>query len=166
MATTDYSFQFGKFNYICNNVMLTLCPLVGTDDGIEPVCYSRNVRLAETLLFQPCKCLFLLCLLYLRHCCFCWKRGWSFLFAYSCTQFIWHSMTTLKPKNQFFPENKREEKGDKAMDHIILTEWTFFSFLSILMLSANNSNAHYPLDRLDHDGHYDLSYPVKVHCCR
>ncbi|OAQ22964.1 hypothetical protein K457DRAFT_54797, partial [Linnemannia elongata AG-77] len=53
MATTDYSFQFGKFNYICNNVMLTLCPLVGTDDGIEPVCYSRNVRLAETLLFQP-----------------------------------------------------------------------------------------------------------------
>ncbi|KAG9060901.1 Chitin synthase, class 7 [Linnemannia hyalina] len=53
MATPDYSFQFGKFNYICNNVMLTLCPLVGTDDGIEPVCYSRNVRLAETLIFQP-----------------------------------------------------------------------------------------------------------------
>ncbi|KAG0312602.1 Chitin synthase, class 7 [Linnemannia gamsii] len=53
MSAPDYSFQFGKFNYICNNVMLTLCPLVGTADGIEPVCYSRNVRLVDTLIFQP-----------------------------------------------------------------------------------------------------------------
>ncbi|KAF9929513.1 Chitin synthase, class 7 [Linnemannia zychae] len=53
MSSVDVSFQFGKFNYICNNVMLTLCPLVGTADGIEPVCYSRNVRLVDTLIFQP-----------------------------------------------------------------------------------------------------------------
>lgn len=58
MSTPDYKFAFGNFNYICSTVSLTLCPLVGEADGIEPVCYSRNVRLADTLIFQPCKPLF------------------------------------------------------------------------------------------------------------
>ncbi|KAG0345211.1 Chitin synthase, class 7 [Podila humilis] len=49
----DLSFAFGNFNFICSRVSLTLCPLVGTSDGIEPICYSRNVRIADTLIFQP-----------------------------------------------------------------------------------------------------------------
>ncbi|KAF9291974.1 Chitin synthase, class 7 [Mortierella alpina] len=49
----DTKFAFGNFNYICSTVSLTLCPLVGVPDGIEPVCYSRNMKLAETLIFQP-----------------------------------------------------------------------------------------------------------------
>lgn len=58
----DLKFAFGNFNYICSTVSLTLCPLVGGPDGIEPVCYSRNVRIADTLIFQPCKSFFLLSL--------------------------------------------------------------------------------------------------------
>lgn len=49
----DLKFAFGNFNYICSTVSLTLCPLVGDADGIEPICYSRNVRLVDTLIFQP-----------------------------------------------------------------------------------------------------------------
>ncbi|CAG8559315.1 4498_t:CDS:2 [Ambispora leptoticha] len=45
--------QFGDFNRICETVALTICPLVGSPDGIEPDCYSRNVEVAGTLLFQP-----------------------------------------------------------------------------------------------------------------
>ncbi|KAF8961477.1 Chitin synthase, class 7 [Entomortierella lignicola] len=51
--TPDLSFKFGSFNHICSQVSLTLCPLVGTTDGIEPLCYSRNVKLVDTLIFQP-----------------------------------------------------------------------------------------------------------------
>ncbi|KAI1314995.1 Chitin synthase, class 7 [Mortierella claussenii] len=54
MSTTpDLGFAFGDFNYVCSRVSLSLCPLVGSPDGIEPLCYSRNVRLADTLIFQP-----------------------------------------------------------------------------------------------------------------
>ncbi|KAG0199639.1 Chitin synthase, class 7 [Mortierella sp. GBA30] len=54
MSTTpDLKFAFGNFNYICSTVSLTLCPLVGVPDGIEPICYSRNVKLVDTLIFQP-----------------------------------------------------------------------------------------------------------------
>ncbi|CAG8471279.1 5671_t:CDS:2 [Ambispora gerdemannii] len=45
--------QFGDFNAICEMVALTVCPLVGSPDGIEPDCYSRNVEVAKMLLFQP-----------------------------------------------------------------------------------------------------------------
>ena len=59
MSTTlDLDFAFGNFNYICSRVSLTLCPLVGDADGIEPLCYSRNVKLVNTLIFQPCKSLY------------------------------------------------------------------------------------------------------------
>ncbi|GAB5586405.1 Chitin synthase [Umbelopsis nana] len=47
------SFQAFKFDGICQTVALSLCPLIGKYDGIEPVCYSRNVDLAGTLIFQP-----------------------------------------------------------------------------------------------------------------
>ncbi|KAF9163617.1 Chitin synthase, class 7 [Mortierella sp. AD011] len=51
--STYLDFKFGSFNNTCSKVSLTLCPLVGSTDGIEPLCYSRNVKLADTLIFQP-----------------------------------------------------------------------------------------------------------------
>ncbi|KAG0212732.1 Chitin synthase, class 7 [Mortierella sp. GBA30] len=54
MSTSlDLKPAFGSFNHICSTVSLTLCPLVGAPDGIEPICYSRNVKLVDTLIFQP-----------------------------------------------------------------------------------------------------------------
>ncbi|KAG0250914.1 Chitin synthase, class 7 [Mortierella polycephala] len=52
-ATPDLSFAFGSFNHICSKVSLTLCPLIGTADGVEPICYSRNVKMFNALIFQP-----------------------------------------------------------------------------------------------------------------
>ncbi|KAK7688016.1 Chitin synthase, class 7 [Cerrena zonata] len=49
-------FKFGSFDSICQTAALVICPLVGTDQGIEPSCYSRNVEIAGTLLFQPSTC--------------------------------------------------------------------------------------------------------------
>ncbi|KAL1916032.1 uncharacterized protein VTP21DRAFT_6036 [Calcarisporiella thermophila] len=53
-------FQFGKFDGVCEVVSLPLCPLIGQPspgtnriDGVEATCYSRNVELANTLIFQP-----------------------------------------------------------------------------------------------------------------
>ena len=46
--------QFGKFDSICETAALVICPLVGTDQGIVPTCYSRNVDIGGTLIFQPC----------------------------------------------------------------------------------------------------------------
>jgi len=45
--------KFGDFNTICETVALTVCPLVGAEEGVEPTCYSRNVEIAGTLIFQP-----------------------------------------------------------------------------------------------------------------
>jgi len=45
--------EFGSFNGMCETAALIICPLVGTDQGIEPTCYSRNVDLNGTVLFQP-----------------------------------------------------------------------------------------------------------------
>jgi hypothetical protein len=47
--------QFGSFNSICQTAALIICPLVESDQGIEPSCYSRNVDVAGTLIFQPCE---------------------------------------------------------------------------------------------------------------
>jgi hypothetical protein len=55
MGIISNSFQAFKFDGICQTVALSLCPLIGKYDGIEPVCYSRNVDLAGTLIFQPGK---------------------------------------------------------------------------------------------------------------
>jgi Chitin synthase export chaperone len=35
--------QFGSFDSICQTAALVICPLLGSDQGIEPTCYSRNV---------------------------------------------------------------------------------------------------------------------------
>jgi len=45
--------SFGSFDAICSTAALVICPLVGTDQGIEPTCYSRNVDVGGTLIFQP-----------------------------------------------------------------------------------------------------------------
>ncbi|KAH9947356.1 chitin synthase III catalytic subunit [Amylocystis lapponica] len=45
--------SFGSFNGICETAALVICPLIGTSQGIEPSCYSRNVEVAKTLIFQP-----------------------------------------------------------------------------------------------------------------
>lgn len=49
-----YYFEALNFNGICKSVALTLCPLIGQSEGIEPVCYSRNVELSGNIIFQPC----------------------------------------------------------------------------------------------------------------
>ncbi|THH03622.1 hypothetical protein EW145_g6134 [Phellinidium pouzarii] len=48
--------QFGSFSGICETAALVICPLVQTDQGVEPTCYSRNVDLGGTLIFQPSTC--------------------------------------------------------------------------------------------------------------
>jgi len=47
---------FGSFDGICQTAALVVCPLVGSEQGIEPTCYSRNVQVAGTLIFQPSTC--------------------------------------------------------------------------------------------------------------
>ena len=47
--------QFGSFNGICETAALVICPLIGTAQGVVPTCYSRNVDIGKTLIFQPCK---------------------------------------------------------------------------------------------------------------
>jgi len=45
--------QFGSFDSICQTAALVICPLIGSEQGIEPTCYSRNVEISGTLIFQP-----------------------------------------------------------------------------------------------------------------
>ncbi|KAI9471932.1 MAG: chitin synthase III catalytic subunit [Benjaminiella poitrasii] len=53
MGTVIYSFDALNFNGICKTIAISLCPLIGQYDGIEPVCYSRNVELSGNIIFQP-----------------------------------------------------------------------------------------------------------------
>jgi hypothetical protein len=55
MVDITYKFEVFSFNGICQTVALPLCPLIGQVNGIEPVCYSRNIDLAGNLIFQPGK---------------------------------------------------------------------------------------------------------------
>lgn len=55
LSTTTMGVQFGSFDSICQTAALVICPLVGSDQGIEPNCYSRNVDVGGTLIFQPCE---------------------------------------------------------------------------------------------------------------
>ncbi|KAJ3337124.1 Chitin synthase, class 7 [Gonapodya sp. JEL0774] len=48
--SSSIGFKFGSFDYFCDQVTLTVCPLVG---GVEPQCYSRSLEVGGTLLFQP-----------------------------------------------------------------------------------------------------------------
>ncbi|KAL7746424.1 Chitin synthase, class 7 [Sorochytrium milnesiophthora] len=42
---------FGQFDDVCSQVAYSACPLVG--QGVEPLCYSRNLDFSGTLIFQP-----------------------------------------------------------------------------------------------------------------
>jgi hypothetical protein len=57
MATIETSLSFGSYDWICSQAALIVCPLVGSSTsggyGIAPTCYSRNVELGKTLIFQP-----------------------------------------------------------------------------------------------------------------
>ncbi|KAG0164157.1 Chitin synthase, class 7 [Apophysomyces sp. BC1034] len=53
MVVITYQFDAFSFDGICRTVALSLCPLIGQSNGIEPVCYSRNVDLGGNLVFQP-----------------------------------------------------------------------------------------------------------------
>ncbi|KAG2126200.1 chitin synthase III catalytic subunit-domain-containing protein [Suillus cothurnatus] len=45
---------FGSFDGVCSTAALVICPLLGTSgQGVEPTCYSRNVQIGQTLIFQP-----------------------------------------------------------------------------------------------------------------
>lgn len=55
MADIPFKFEAFSFNGICETVALPLCPMMGEHEGIEPVCYSRNVDLGGNLVFQPGK---------------------------------------------------------------------------------------------------------------
>jgi hypothetical protein len=55
MVAINYSFEALNFNGICKTIAISLCPLIGQYEGIEPVCYSRNVELGGNIIFQPCK---------------------------------------------------------------------------------------------------------------
>ncbi|KAI0757470.1 chitin synthase III catalytic subunit [Daedaleopsis nitida] len=48
--------KFGSFDEICQTAALVICPLIGSSQGIEPSCYSRNVEISGTLIFQPSTC--------------------------------------------------------------------------------------------------------------
>lgn len=50
----------GSFDYFCSQVTLPICPLVGPSSGIEPKCYSRNIELGNSLIFQPATLVILL----------------------------------------------------------------------------------------------------------
>jgi hypothetical protein len=55
MSTTPV-LTFGSFDWICSQAALVVCPLLGPSTfGIEPICYSRNVQIGNTLIFQPGK---------------------------------------------------------------------------------------------------------------
>lgn len=74
--------QFGSFNGICETAALIICPLVGTAQGVVPTCYSRNVDIGSTLIFQPC-----------------WSPPPSFLFVAWFTASVWqqHVSYTSSP---------------------------------------------------------------------
>jgi hypothetical protein len=71
--------EFGSFNSICQTAALVICPLVGSNQGIEPSCYSRNVDVAGTLIFQPCELLLARCLLTADQ---GWKTDWIICSSY------------------------------------------------------------------------------------
>ena len=45
--------SFGNYQGICDEVALIVCPLLGSNLGMEPNCYSRNVEINNTIIFQP-----------------------------------------------------------------------------------------------------------------
>lgn len=55
MVDIVYKFEAFSFTGVCQTVALPLCPLIGQVNGVEPVCYSRNIDIGGNLIFQPGK---------------------------------------------------------------------------------------------------------------
>jgi hypothetical protein len=54
IVATPVQFQFGSFDYFCNQIALPVCPLVGSAVQKEPKCYARNIDLGGGyLVFEP-----------------------------------------------------------------------------------------------------------------
>jgi Chitin synthase export chaperone len=45
--------SFGSYTEVCDTVAMVVCPLLGSSMGLEPTCYSRNVEINSTVIFQP-----------------------------------------------------------------------------------------------------------------
>jgi hypothetical protein len=52
-ATKTDPAKFGDFTALCQRAALIVCPLLQSENGVEPNCYSRNVQLGSQLIFQP-----------------------------------------------------------------------------------------------------------------
>ena len=78
--------QFGSFTGICETAALVICPLVGTAQGVEPKCYSRNVDVGGTLIFQPCTS--------------------SLISLSSLTIGVWETRLTFPSSNVFCPHRR------------------------------------------------------------
>ena len=52
-ATKTDPAKFGDFTALCQRAALVVCPLLQSENGVEPNCYSRNVQLGSQLIFQP-----------------------------------------------------------------------------------------------------------------
>jgi hypothetical protein len=46
-------FKFGSFDSLCETAALVICPFVGTELGVEPKCYGRNIDVGSSVVFQP-----------------------------------------------------------------------------------------------------------------
>ncbi|KAG7530137.1 hypothetical protein FFLO_05252 [Filobasidium floriforme] len=55
-ATKTDPAKFGDFTALCQRAALIVCPLLQSENGVEPNCYSRNVQLGSQLIFQPASC--------------------------------------------------------------------------------------------------------------
>lgn len=130
--------SFGSFNDICLTAALVICPLVGSDQGVEPVCYSRNVDVGGTLIFQPC------------------ESGVCFSLPHVCafgSAFV--DGRTMSRRNVLFMHTDRGfGRCLTDLTPIMVTLLTF-SLLSSHELRAYSCN--------NNDGHYDLPYPEQIH---
>lgn len=46
-------FSFGNYNGVCDTIAMVSCPLLGGSTGLVPQCYSRNIDINNTIIFQP-----------------------------------------------------------------------------------------------------------------
>ncbi len=51
--TFKMGLAFGTYNEACDSVAMVVCPMLGSSMGLEPICYSRNVEINSTVIFQP-----------------------------------------------------------------------------------------------------------------
>lgn len=55
-ATDTAPVKFGDFTAVCQRAALIVCPMLQTELGVEPNCYSRTVHMGSQIIFQPASC--------------------------------------------------------------------------------------------------------------